>query len=67
MEFSTARKKVKKERYTVYSSNDMTFIMEETYKNGELVSTEVIGFHYGEPYEGSVKDFSGKRKAKFLM
>ena len=64
MKSLTACQKVKKERYTVYSENDMTFIMEDTYKNGEYVSTEVIGFHYGEPYENSIKDFSGKRKAK---
>ena len=61
----TARKKLKKERYTVYSrTSDITFIMEDTYKNGKYVSTEVIGFHYGEPYEDSVKNFSGKLKAK---
>lgn len=57
---------VKKEKYTVYSDSDITFIMEDTYKNGEYKSTEVIGFHYGEPYENSVKDFSGKLKAKML-
>ena len=55
---------IKKEKYAVYSDSDITFIMQDTYKNGEYKSTEVIGFHYGEPYEDSVKDFSGKLKAK---
>ena len=39
--------------------------MEDTYKNGEIVSTEVKGFYYGEPDEKATKDFYGKRKAKF--
>ena len=58
---------VKKEKYTIYAPNgDITFIMQDTYRNGEFRSTEVIGFHYGEPYEKSIEDFGGKRKAKFI-
>lgn len=54
------------ERYTVFAKEgDMTFIMQDTYKNGEYISTECIGFHYGEPCENSIKVFSGKLKAKF--
>ena len=59
-------KNTRKEIYDCYSpSGDITFIMEDTYKNGEIVSTEVKGFYYGEPDEKSTKDFYGKRKAKF--
>lgn len=54
------------EKYTVYaSSDDITFIMQDTYVDGEYKSTEVIGFHYGEPFEKSIEVFSGKFKAEF--
>ena len=58
---------MKKELYAVYAREyDMTFIMEETTdKKGECVSTEVVGFYYGEPTEADTKFFKGKRKAKF--
>ena len=56
----------KKEIYACYARNDdITFIMEETYKNGEVISTEVKGFYYGEPDEKANNDFYGKLKAKF--
>lgn len=55
-----------KKRYTLYSNEgDITFIMEDIFINGEVRSTEVIGFHYGEPNEDSISSFSGKRKAQF--
>ena len=55
-----------KDTYAVYASvGDMTFIVQDTYKNGELLSTEVIGFHYGEPDANSVDWYSGKRKARY--
>ena len=39
-----------KEKYTVYAREaDITYIMQDTYKNGEYTATECIGFHYGEP------------------
>lgn len=58
---------MKKEIYSVYSADgDMTFIMEETTdRNGDYISTEVVGFYYGEPTEEDTKYFKGKRKAKF--
>lgn len=46
-------------------SYDITFIMEETYKDGEIISSEVKGFYYGEPDEESTKKFNGKLKAKY--
>ena len=55
-----------KKLYACYARNDdITFIMEDTYKNGEIISTEVKGFYYGEPDEKSTEYFNGKRKAKF--
>lgn len=58
---------MKKELYSVYAqSADMTFIMEETTdKNGNYISTEVVGFYYGEPTEEDTQFFKGKRKAEF--
>ena len=44
---------------------DITFIMEEIYKDGEVISSEVKGFYYGEPDEESTKYFNGKRKCKY--
>lgn len=55
------------DKYTLYApEGDITFIMQDTYVDGEYKSTEVIGFHYGEPSENSVDWFSGKLKAEFL-
>lgn len=51
---------------TVYApAADITFIMRETTRDGEPVSTEVVGFYYGEPDEESTQHFIGKLKAEF--
>lgn len=56
----------KHDKYTVYAPDgDITFIMQDTYVGGEYKSTEVIGFHYGEPDENSIEWYSGKLKAEF--
>ena len=49
------------EIYTAYApNNDITFIMRDTYHfNGELESTAVIGWYYGEPDEESTRKFIG--------
>lgn len=50
--------------YTLYSNEgDMTFIMEDTYKGNQLVSTEVKGFYYGEPKDEYTKEYYGELKA----
>jgi hypothetical protein len=50
-------------KYPVYSeSNDMTFIMVDTFKNGEPYSTECVGWYCGEPSEEDNKYFTGKLK-----
>lgn len=59
----------KKEIYDVYArEGDMTFIMEETHDaDGELISTECVGWYYGEPDDRSTATFTGKLKAEYLM
>jgi hypothetical protein len=55
-----------KQIFEVYSSEyDITTIFEDTYENGEIVSTEVVGFYFGEPFAEATKQFYGKRKAEF--
>ena len=57
---------MKKELFSVYAPNhDMTFIMEETTDRGELISTECVGFYYGEPTQEDTQYFKGKLKATF--
>jgi len=31
--------------------NDITFVLRESWQNGEIVATQVWGFYYGEPNE----------------
>ena len=49
------------EIYTAYApNNDITFIMRDTYHfNGELESTAVIGWYYGEPDDENTRQFIG--------
>lgn len=57
---------MKKEIYTLYSAEgDMTFIMEDTYVNGEIVSTEMKGFYCGEPETAATKQYYGGLKAEY--
>lgn len=57
---------MREEIYAVYSENDMTFIMKETYDDdNELISTECVGWYYGEPDEKSTATFIGKLKAEY--
>lgn len=54
-----------KKYYTVYCrSEDKTFIMCDFWRDDELISVEVVGFHYGEPTKESFR-FIGKYKATF--
>ena len=51
---------------TNYSQEaDRTFIIEETYINGELFSEEVVGFYSGEPNEKDTQTFLHKTKATY--
>ena len=57
---------ITQEKFTVYAmEGDMTFIMQETYEDGDLKCTECVGWHYGEPDKDSIESFSGSMKAIF--
>ncbi len=45
---------------------DMTFILKEvTSADGAPISTEVIGFYYGDPNDELTKEYVGKLKAEY--
>lgn len=51
---------------TTYAPDtDMTFILRETLQGEEFVSTEVVGFYYGEPREDLTNKYIGKVKAEY--
>lgn len=52
---------------TVYSaSEDITFILKETTnKDGDPVSTELVGFYYGTPNEDDTEKYIGALKAEY--
>ena len=51
---------------TTYAPDtDMTFILRESYSGEELVSTEVVGFYYGEPDDNLTQYYIGNLKAVF--
>lgn len=56
-----------KEIYTAFAPhNDITFIMEDTYdESGEIVTTECVGWYYGEPNDEATQTFIGKVKATY--
>lgn len=58
---------LKKETYGVYAPSwDITFVMEEiTDKNGDPISTECVGWYYGEPSEEDNQTFKGKLIARY--
>jgi hypothetical protein len=50
--------------YTAYAEkDDLTFIMEETEKDGKTTVT-VVGFYYGEPSEELTEEYTGKLVAE---
>lgn len=61
------KRKKKKEIYTTYApDSDMTFILEDVLdEDGELISTEVIGFYFGEELDSYTEAFIGELKAIF--
>lgn len=55
-----------KKVYTVYSNTeDITFILEDTELYGNVISTEVKGFYFGEPDEKATEQYYGSLKAEF--
>ena len=53
--------------YTTYAPDtDITFIMMDTIQNGcEYISTECLGWYFGEEDEEMTKMYAGKLKAYF--
>ena len=53
--------------FTTYAAEaDMTFIMSDMLdSDGEVKSTEVLGWYYGGPNEEDTKTFIGKLKAEY--
>lgn len=56
----------KEEIYAIYScDNDVTLIFRDVYgKDGDPISSEIIGFHPGAPYRDT-ENFIGKLKIEF--
>ena len=54
------------EIYEVYAEeNDMTFIIRDTFECENLLSTEVIGFYFGEPDGDKTPYYIGNLKSTF--
>lgn len=52
--------------YTTYAlDTDTTFIMEDSYRDGELKETRIMGFYYGEPNDEDTERYYGHLKARF--
>ena len=57
---------IKKVKYTTYAPDtDIQFIMIDTYKNGEIISTECVGWYHGEETEEDNEYFTGKLKGTY--
>lgn len=59
---------VKSSIFTAYSKEaDITTIFKDVVRrsNGSMVSTEVVGFYFGEPNEADTKAFIGSLKATY--
>lgn len=46
-------------------THDITFVLEECYSQGKLISTEVVGFHYGRPDDEYTDANKGNLKAMY--
>ena len=54
--------------YDTYARDiDITFILEDTFEDGECISTEVKGFYYGGPSKNGTAMYYNKIKAEFTM
>lgn len=54
--------------YTTYAPDtDMTFILQDIMEevDGDIQSTECVGFYFGEPDDEATKEFIGKLKAEY--
>lgn len=46
---------------------DMTVIIQYTYRNGELITEQIVGFYHGKPDDEMTKEFSTKGTVAVLM
>ena len=58
---------MRKVTYTAYAPDaDMTFILEDTYdENDNIISTECVGFYYGDPADLLTEKYKGDLKAEY--
>ena len=58
---------MRKETYGVYAPSwDITFIMVDTYdKNGDITTSECVGWYHGEPTEADNETFKGSLIARY--
>ena len=52
--------------YTTYAPDtDITFIMRDTFEQGCVKRSEVVGWYHGEPDEGAAAEYIGKMVAEY--
>ena len=57
---------IKQDKYGIYQANyDRTFIIIDTYKDDEIISSECVGWYHGEPNKEDNEFFTGKLKASY--
>ena len=58
---------MKEKIYTAFAErDDITFILKDTLnENGDPISTEVVGWYFGDPNEESTRFFIGQTKAEY--
>ncbi len=63
--FKSLANTCKLHRTVVADEDYMTFILEDTFENGCHISTEVIGFYYGQPDTQNTLRYAHELKATF--
>ena len=57
---------LKEEKYGIYQKNyNITFIMIDIFKNDKIISSECVGWYFGEPNEELNNHFTNKLKSTF--
>lgn len=47
------------------SEADITFLLQDHYENGSLISQECVGWYYGQPDDSKTKLYAGSIKAEY--
>ena len=59
---------IKVKKYGIYQNNyDITFIMQDTYKDDQIILSECVGWYHGEPNEDDNNYFTNKLKATYEL